>query len=198
MSITQRIDAVTGIPERYRQTVLPAPISCKIELTANCNYKCAFCVKSIRPDNGEMDRKFYSKIIREMRDYGVQELGVFFVGESFLCQWLPDAIAEAKEVGYPYVFLTTNGSAANSKKLRQCMESGLDSLKFSLNFYEPAQLNQVAKVSEQYFGKAIEAVKEARRIRDEGRFDCGIYASSIALVKYCSLTFATWFSCAGS
>lgn len=179
-SITTRIDNVTGIPASHLSTVIPPPKSCKIELTANCNYKCQFCVKSIRPDNGEMDRKFYSRIIREMRDYGVEELGVFFIGESFLCQWLPEAIAEAKKVGFPYVFLTTNGSAASEKKLKQCMENGLDSLKFSLNFYEPAQLNQIAKVDERYFAKAIEAVKVARRIRDEGGHNCGIYASSIA------------------
>jgi len=178
--ITERIDAVTGIPDSHRATVLPAPRSVKIELTANCNYRCSFCVKSIRPDNGEMDRKFYSRIIREMRSHGVDELGVFFIGESFLCQWLPDAIAEAKEVGYPYVFLTTNGSAAKPSAIQRCMESGLDSLKFSLNFYEPAQLATVAKVNESYFSKAIDAVKVARKIRDAGGYDCGIYASSIA------------------
>src|SRR5512139_317983 len=178
--ITAKIDRVTGIPKSHLATVLPPPLSCKIELTANCNYKCSFCVKSIRPDNGEMDRKFFSRIIKEMRDYGVEELGVFFIGESFLCQWLPDAIAEAKAIGYPYVFLTTNGSAAKPSVIRRCMESGLDSLKFSLNFYEADQLAKIAKVNESYFGKAIEAVKQARFIRDEGKFDCGIYASSIA------------------
>lgn len=180
-SITARIDAVTGIPVSHLATVLPAPKSCKIELTANCNYKCSFCVKSIRPDNGEMDRKFFSRVIREMRDYGVEELGVFFIGESFLCQWLPDAIKEAKEeVGFPYVFLTTNGSAATPQKIERCMASGLDSLKFSLNFYDANQLSQVARVDERYWQKAVDAIKAAKAIRDTGRYDCGIYASSIA------------------
>ena len=179
-SITKKIDRVTGIPPSHLGTVIPPPLSCKIELTANCNYRCKFCVKSIRPDNGEMDRKFYSRIIREMRDVGVEELGVFFIGESFLCQWLPDAIREAKEVGYPYVFLTTNGSAAKPEKVSACMEAGLDSLKFSLNFYDAQQFESVANVGSTFFRKAVEAVKDARRIRDEGGFDCGIYASSIA------------------
>lgn len=110
-SITQRIDAITGIPEAYRATTIPAPRSVKIEITANCNYRCQFCVKSLRADNGEMDRQLYSRLIREMREAGVEELGVFYIGESFTCKWLPEAIAEAKEVGYPYVFLTTNASA---------------------------------------------------------------------------------------
>ena len=179
-SITSRIDAVTGIPVSHLGTVIPPPKSCKIELTANCNYKCSFCVKSLRADNGEMDRKFYSRVIREMRNLGVEELGVFFIGESFLCQWLPDAIKEAKDVGFPYVFLTTNGSAAKPDKIRACMEAGLDSLKFSLNFYDGDQLRETAGVSNVNFDKAIDHLMAARKIRDEGGFDCGIYASSIA------------------
>jgi hypothetical protein len=180
MTITERIDRVTGIPQSHLGTVIPPPLSAKIELTAACQYKCKFCVKSIRPDNGEMDRKFYSSVIREMRDAGVEELGVFFIGESFLCRWLPEAIAEAKEVGYPYVFLTTNGSAAKPEVIKKCMEAGLDSLKFSLNFTDAGQLSEIAQVSPAYFDKAIASVKAARSIRDLGGYECGIYASSIA------------------
>jgi hypothetical protein len=180
MMITDRIDAITKITENYLGTVLPAPKSVKIELTANCNYKCGFCVKSIRPDNGEMDRAFYSRIIREMRSAGVEELGVFYIGESFTCKWLPEAIKEAKEVGFPYIFLTTNGSAATPKNVRACMEAGLDSLKFSMNYADANQLAEVAQVSPRFWEKAIDHLKTARQIRDLGGFKCGLYASSIA------------------
>lgn len=180
MSITSRIDAITGIDPRHKGTILPAPRSVKIELTANCNYKCSFCVKSLRDDNGEMDRAFYSQIIRDMRECGVEELGLFYIGESFTCKWLPEAIEEAKKVGYPYVFLTTNGSAATPARTELCFKAGLDSLKFSLNFYSAEQLQEVAKVNSRFWRKAIENLKEARRIRDEGGYKCGIYASSIA------------------
>jgi len=178
--ITDRIDAITGISQRYMGEFLPAPKSCKIEITANCNYKCGFCVKSIREDNGAMDRKFYSRIIRELYDAGVEELGVFYIGESFTCKWLPEAIKEAKDVGFPYVFITTNGSACTPTRLKACFDAGLDSLKFSINFADSKQLGQVAQVSEKFWQKAIDNLKEARRIRDEGGYKCGIYASSIA------------------
>ena len=180
MSITQRIDAVTKIGEKYLGTILPAPRSVKIELTANCNYKCRFCVKSIRPDDGEMSRAFYSRIIREMRADGVEELGVFYIGESFTCKWLPEAIAEAKMIGFPYVFLTTNGSASHPDKVRACMEAGLDSLKFSINFYDKAQFADVAQVKPRLYDAAIANLKQARKIRDEGGYSTKIYASSIA------------------
>lgn len=178
--ITERIDAITRITTEYMRPVLRAPKSCKIEITANCNYKCGFCVKSLRDENGTMDRKLYSRLIRELREAGVEELGVFYIGESFTCKWLPEAIKEAKDVGFPYVFLTTNGSAATPARVKECFEAGLDSLKFSINFCEPGQLADVAKVSEKYWGKAIENLKQAKFIRDDGGYQCGIYASSIA------------------
>ena len=179
-SITSRIDAITAIAPEYRGTVIPAPRSVKIELTANCNYKCTFCVKSLRPDTGQMDRAMYSRLIREMREAGVEELGTFYIGESMLCPWLPEAIAEAKEVGFPYVFLTTNGSAAGPRMLEACMRAGLDSLKFSINFSDAQQLAEVAQVTPRFFEQAIARLIAARQIRDAGGYATRIYASSIA------------------
>lgn len=180
VSITARIDNVTRIGERHLGTVLPAPKSVKIEITASCQYKCSFCVKSLRPDNGQMDRAFYSRIIREIHDAGVSELGVFFIGESMTCRWLPDAIREAKDIGFDYVFLTTNGSVATPDKVQDCMEAGLDSLKFSLNFTGPEQLREIARVPGRHFDATLTNLMLARKVRDFGGFKCGLYASSIA------------------
>lgn len=177
--ITDRIDAITKISSSYWSEVLPAPKSVKIEITATCNYACTFCTKSLHDESGDMSREFYLRIIREMRNAGVEELGVFYIGESFTCKWLPEAIASAKEEGFPYVFLTTNGSAATPARVEACMKAGLDSLKFSMNFHSATQLAEVARVSPKYWRKAIDNLKEARRIRDEGGYKCGIYASSI-------------------
>ena len=180
MKISERIDGITGISAEYRGEVLPAPKSVKIELTAACNYACKFCVQSVQKGSGTMDRALFSRLIREMRAAGVEELGLFYIGESFLCHWLPEAVKEAKEVGFPYVFLTTNGSAATPSKVAECMKAGLDSLKFSLNFDSGKQLAEIAQVSERFFEQAITHVIAARQIRDAGGYKCGIYASSIA------------------
>ena len=177
--ISERIDAITRISATHLGEVIPAPRSVKIEITANCNFRCTFCVKSLRADEGHMDRALYSRLIREMREAGVEELGVFYIGESFTCPWLAEAIKEAKDIGFPYVFLTTNGAAATPAKVKACMEAGLDSLKFSLNFADSAQLKAVAQVGPSHWQKAIDNLKAARKIRDEGGYKCGIYASSI-------------------
>jgi hypothetical protein len=180
MSIKSRIDFITGIPEKNRGTFIPAPKSVKIELTAACQYRCSFCVKSLRPDDGEMDRKLYSRLVREMAEAGVSELGVFYIGESLLFSLLPEAIKEAKDAGIEYVFLTTNGANADPNKVEACMKAGLDSLKFSINFYDDEQFKEIAQVKPKLYHNAINHLKTARMIRALGGYKTKLYASSIA------------------
>jgi MoaA/NifB/PqqE/SkfB family radical SAM enzyme len=179
-NITSRIDAVTGIPERYRAARLPAPRAVKIELTSQCNYRCGFCAHRLRmKDRGEMDRPFFERVVGEMVDAGVEELGVFYIGESFMCDWLPEAIGFAKRRGIRYVFLTTNGSLATPARVDACMKAGLDSLKFSMNNADEAQFAQVAGVKPRLLRDSLANLKRARAIRDSGGYPCGVYASSI-------------------
>ena len=178
--ITSRIDAVTGIPPRYQAATLPAPRAVKIELTSQCNYRCGFCAHRLRmKDRGEMHRAFYERVVGEMVDAGVEELGVFYIGESFMCDWLPEAIGFAKQRGIKYVFLTTNGSLATPERVDACMKAGLDSLKFSMNNADEEQFAQIAAVKPKLWRDSIKNLKLARAVRDAGGYDCGIYASSI-------------------
>jgi MoaA/NifB/PqqE/SkfB family radical SAM enzyme len=106
------------------------PRSVKIELTARCDFQCFFCASSMRlRDKADIDPALFRRLLKEMRGLGIEEIGLFYLGESFLCRWLPEAIAYAKrECGYPYVFLTTNGRMATPERVRECIEAGLDSL----------------------------------------------------------------------
>ena len=178
--ITSRIDAVTRIPANYLTAAPPAPRAVKIELTSECNYRCGYCAHRLRlKKRGEMEWGLYTRLVGEMVDAGVEELGLFFIGESFICDYLADAIAFAKGRGIRYAFLTTNGSLATPDRVRQCFEAGLDSLKFSMNNADVWQFQTIARVKGQLFDDSITNLKAARKVRDEGRFACGLYASSI-------------------
>jgi radical SAM protein with 4Fe4S-binding SPASM domain len=104
---------------------------------------------------------------------------LFFLGESMLCPWLDEAVAECKTIGFDYVFLTTNGAACTELKLERLMAAGLDSLKFSLNFYDRQQLQTIAQVSPKNWDKAINAVKLAAKVKERSGYSTKIYASSI-------------------
>lgn len=178
--VAARTEALTRIPASHLRTRPPPPQSVKLELTSRCNYRCAYCEHDQRANKrGEMSWTLYTRLVGELVDAGVGELGLFHIGESFLCDWLPDAIGHAKARGIRYVFLTTNGSLATPEKVRACMEAGLDSLKFSVNDADEAQFRATTQAKGGLFHDAIANLKAARRVRDEGGFPCGLYASSI-------------------
>jgi len=181
--ITDRIDAITGITPDYMKSILPAPKSVKIELTGKCNYRCGFCALRTREKQPKEDMDFdlFKRITREMREAGVEEIGVFYLGESFMAPGLlVDAISYLKdELRFPYVFLTTNGSMAYPHIVRKCFDAGLNSLKFSINASNDGQFREVMGVKPELYHQAIANLRAARFIRDEGGFNCGIYASSI-------------------
>lgn len=179
--ITDRIDAITRIPRTYRAPVTPCPKSVKIELTGKCNFACTFCARNQRlRKQDEMDRGFYERVVKEMRDAGVEELGVFYLGESFMCDWLPEAIHYAKHVvGIPYIFLTTNGSLSTPERVEACMQAGLDSLKFSYNYADAEQLKDIAKVKTAMFDTIVANIRGAHAVREKGGYPCGLYASYI-------------------
>lgn len=145
---------------------------------------CGFCARGDKlRQQGEMDRGLYSRLIREFREAGIEELGLFYLGESFMVKWLPEAIAEAKDVGFPYVFLTTNGSLSTRERTRACFQAGLDSLKFSWNFSDPEQFARVTGVKAALYDTCWANVADARIERDEEEcrsgHRCGLYASYI-------------------
>ena len=132
-----------------------------------------------------MSPYLYRQIASRLRHLGVTDLGLFYIGESFLCEWLPEAIAYAKDVcGYPHVFLTTNGLSATPERVRECMLAGLDSIKFAFNWSDPDQFEDLTGRSRRRYHTILEHLAAARRIRDEveetTRHRCGLTASSLA------------------
>ena len=183
MTITQLIDAITLIPEAYRRPDPPAPRSVKIELTGRCNYRCSFCALRSRVEQPTQDMgwNLFARIVGEMRAAGVEEIGLFYLGETFMAQGLLiRAIRHLKqEVRMPYVFLTTNGSLATPSAVEACMAAGLDSLKWSINAADAEQFRQVMQVKPRLWEHSLENLKEARRIRDTRPYATKLYASSI-------------------
>jgi MoaA/NifB/PqqE/SkfB family radical SAM enzyme len=182
-TITRRIDAITLVPEERLRARLPAPKSVKIEVSPRCNYRCGFCALRTREaqPRWDMDLALFKRITLEMRTAGVEEVGVFYLGESFMNpRLLVDCIAHLKrEVGMPYVFLTSNASMAFPEAVEECMKAGLDSLKWSMNAADEAQFERVMGVSGRLFHRALENVAAAWEVRRRGGYATRLYASSI-------------------
>lgn len=179
--ITERIDNIARIPDNFRVATPPPPKSVKIELTGRCNYRCGFCPLMTRPTKGkDMNLKFFKEITMEMIALGVQEIGVFFMGESFTRpKLLIEAIKHLTEIGTPYIFLTSNASLADPLTVARCMEYGLDSLKWSINFASMEQFRAFVGVKDSLYEQAFANIRMAHEVRERFGYTTKLYASSI-------------------
>ena len=179
MTITERIDNITLVQDF--NTILPPPKSVKIELTSRCNLQCKFCAHGQEQGkNLDMEFELFKRLTKEIRTAGVEELGLFYIGESFLYERLVDAVQYAKkDCGFPYVFLTTNGVLADYKIISQLMQAGLDSLKWSLNFTDKEQFKEITGANERLFNNVIHNIEMAYCIREAYGQKTKLYASSI-------------------
>lgn len=118
------------------------PRSLNIEVTSACNQSCMFCgfhsdhtpvEERIKPVF--IDETLLERLIRQAVKEGVgyEELGFHMSGEPLLFKNLEKYIALAKELGVPYVFITTNGALATKERVKSLIDSGLDSIRFSFN-----------------------------------------------------------------
>ena len=149
ITITDRIDSITRIPEAYLKAAPPAPRSVKIEISPRCNYRCGFCALRTREmqPKWDMDFELFKRITREMR--------------------------VARRV--PHLERVDGVSGGG----RGVHERGLDSLKWSVNAADEAQFEEVMGVAGKLFHRALENVKSAWDVRQNCGSSTGLYASSI-------------------
>lgn len=116
-----------------------------------------------------------------MRDSGVEEIGLFYIGESTMSPaLLVKCLKHVKQaLQFPYVFLTSNASLVNSMLVGELMENGLDSLKWSVNAATPDQFKETMGVKPKLFEQALANIEAAWRTREAHGYKTRLYASSI-------------------
>ncbi len=152
----------------------------RLELSNICNHQCIFCLhnkmKQIRRQ-GEMKEELVYRLIKEYAEEGGQKIGLFMNGEPFISRNLPQYIKFCKESGIGYVFITTNGALANEENLKAVFDSGLDSIKFSINAGSRTTYQKVHGKDD--FDKVFQNLKFAHEYRCKSNLNYKILASCV-------------------
>ncbi len=112
----------------------PFPKRIMLEVTNACNHRCIFCAhERMSRKVSFLDISFIMPILAEAYALGSREIAFHGGAEPLLYRDLAKLCAYAKEIGYEYIYLSTNGTACSEKGMQEILEAGLDSIKFSIN-----------------------------------------------------------------
>lgn len=149
-----------------------------VELSNYCNHACIFCAnQKMQRKVGHIDKELLHRVLEEAYELGTREVGFYTTGEPFVSKDLEIHVKKAKEIGYDYVYITTNGSLASPDRVQRLLEYGLDSLKFSINAGTRETYEFIH--GKDHFEQVKENITSAFNLRNSGNYKCNIYISSI-------------------
>lgn len=151
------------------------------EASTFCNHKCTFCSnpdsKTLKSNISVEDFKIVMDNIYQY--LSVNELGLSAKGEPILNTNLSEIIKISKQdYKINYIYLSTNGSLLNSKKLIELLDSGLDSIKFSINGFDKMEYAKIHKKDN--FDIVMKNLKNAIDIKKKNNFK--LFISSVTKI----------------
>lgn len=154
--------------------------SLKLSVTNACNFKCKFCgAPDVDGKATFMDWAFFVDLADEIKDFGIEEVGLFFDGNSTLARKLLLRMLQyLKKIGIPYVFLTDNATAATPDQVKELLAEGLGCFKWSVNG-TLIDFTDITGCQVTLYYHALSNIRAAWEIREEGQYDCSLAASSI-------------------
>lgn len=156
----------------------PFPKEIYLELNNTCNHKCFFCSnEKMTRSNKQMPLRLVEKIMLDAYTAGARDIGLYATGEPFMYKKLANVVRKAKDIGYDYVFITTNGALANPKKAQPVIDAGLDSVKFSINAGTRESYKKVHKKDD--FELVIENVRWWNKYVTEKNLPLKMYVSMV-------------------
>lgn len=112
----------------------PFPKNILLEVTNFCNHTCAFCSNKVvtRPKS-KIDNHIAFSVLEQARFLGSEEVGFYMTGEPLLHPDLELFVRKAKDLGFRYTYISTNGGVGDTARIKTLIDAGLDSVKFSVN-----------------------------------------------------------------
>jgi len=116
---------------------LDTPYNIEAEISSFCNARCIYCAHSIEHGQyeGNMAWELFERIIRDMKKFPrkVKKFNLFGFGEALCNPDFPDMAKRAKKAEVAEaVELTTNGLLITKEKADKILESGIDTIRISI------------------------------------------------------------------
>jgi hypothetical protein len=116
-----------------------------------------------------MSEETFGVILRNLEELEPRVVVMYHGGEPFLCKHIFGWIRTIKSMGVGFVKTVTNGTLLTDDLLGRIVESGLDSIEFSLDGQSPEDNNAIRIGSD--YHKVVNTIKSLIRIKGERSSD---------------------------
>lgn len=183
MSITEKIKHNCQSDKEVRPSFIGKTLS--IEISGRCNEKCIYCqyyAQGIHKIKGFIDEKLFYRVTREAYELGITDVGLYLAGEPLLNPKVYEYVDYLKnEIGFAYVYISTNGILLTPENLEKLVSVGIDSIKFSVSGASRDTFRKHHGVDA--FEKVYQNIKYAYEYRERNQFQYKLYMFSI-LTRY--------------
>lgn len=156
-----------------------------IEITSRCNESCIYCqyaAKGFHKEHKVIDDEFFYRITKEAKELGISDVGLYITGEPLMNPKVYDYVRYLKkELGFRYVYISTNGVLCTPKNLVCLVEAGIDSIKYSVS--SANRENFMKHHGIDAFNRVYENIKFAYNYRKENKLNYKLFIFSI-LTRY--------------
>lgn len=106
----------------------------RIVLTTDCNYRCRYCFAEgeINKEKRILDIHDIKKIVKIAKEFGITNIKLTG-GEPLLYPYMEELLKYLREIGIPYIDLTTNISLLNQKNIEMLNRYNVNAITLSLN-----------------------------------------------------------------
>jgi len=148
-----------------------------------CNHVCNFCSN---PDERMVKLKAsvddFRKVMRNVGKYvdfsEIRELGLSAKGEPLSNKHFCEIVEiSKKEFNFQYVYISTNGAMLTEKKVGKVLDSGLDSIKFSINAINREEYRRVHGKDE--FDKVMDNLRRLLDLKKTSYSELKVMISSV-------------------
>lgn len=151
-----------------------------IELTNYCNNKCVFCYNDcMKRQKQFINKELCERILNDAYNLGMREVGFYVIGEPFLDKRLSHFVSYAHELGYKYIYLTTNGILADLERVKELYANGLNSIKYSINAFNKEQYKFIHGTDN--FDKVLKNLSDVFRWKNTKNKNLKVYVSYISI-----------------
>lgn len=159
-------------------------VTMNIEISSKCNQLCIYCIYStmgVHSKGKFIDEDLFYRLTKEAYELGIRNIGLYSAGEPLLNPKIYDYIRYLKELGFSYVYVSTNGILCTPENFKKLIDAGIDSVKFTISSCERENYKRHHGVDS--FELVKNNIEFAGKYRRENSIDVKLFIFTV-LTKY--------------